>query len=392
MRMRGALDEAERDVALACADLLVSNPHNAGFAFGELGEIRRRRGDRDGATAAFRRAIELGCDPQPGLALLRLDQHDATGALRSIERGLSETSVLGMERRPPLLPAAVRIALAAGDHERARRWSDELDEAARTFSTEIFAATACEARGRLALASRDADAAARALRDAVRQLCELDVPFEAAEARLELADAYEMLGDRWSAELELDAAAATFARLGVAVDRLRTRHAPARATRTFLFSDIVDSTRLVELLGDDAWGDLLAWHDRTMRAVITAHGGTEVDHTGDGFFVAFTDARVASECAIAMQRALHDHRREHGFAPSVRIGVHAGEAFTRGDNFGGRDVHVAARIAGAAGAGEILASVASVPTLTSADGETPVRRIDLKGFSEPVDVVAVPWR
>ena len=91
-----------------------------------------------------------------------------------------------------------------------------------------------------------------------------------------------------------------------------------------MFTDIVGSTALVEAIGDEAWHDLLRWHDEALRRCFASNDGEEVDHTGDGFFVAFPDARTALACAIAIQRTLADHRRAHGFAPQVRIGVHGG--------------------------------------------------------------------
>lgn len=63
--------------------------------------------------------------------------------------------------------------------------------------------------------------------------------------------------------------------------------ATSESTRTFMFTDIVKSTTLVEAIGDDAWEDLLRWHDVTLRSLFAGHGGEEIDHAGDGFFVAF---------------------------------------------------------------------------------------------------------
>src|SRR6266498_1320292 len=77
---------------------------------------------------------------------------------------------------------------------------------------------------------------------------------------------------------------------------------------------------------------------------------------GDGFFVAFDSSVGAIECAVSVQRALADHRRTHGFAPAVRIGVHAADAYRRGGNYSGKGVHVAARIAALADGGQVLAS------------------------------------
>ena len=87
-----------------------------------------------------------------------------------------------------------------------------------------------------------------------------------------------------------------------------------------MFTDIVGSTPLVEALGDDAWQELIRWHDQTLRAIFNRHGGTEVRQTGDGFFVAFEDATEAIEAAVAVQRSLAEHRRGHGFAPKSASG------------------------------------------------------------------------
>ena len=142
---------------------------------------------------------------------------------------------------------------------------------------------------------------------------EIDVPYEAAQARELLAGAYGYLEDPDSAELELMAAKATFERIGAegAARRLKSRlsrsgTAKHTAVRTFMFTDIVDSTRLVETLGDEQWESLLAWHDRTLRGCFEAHAGEEVKHEGDGFFVAFAEpgapwialARSSARCAI----------------------------------------------------------------------------------------------
>ena len=123
-----------------------------------------------------------------------------------------------------------------------------------------------------------------------------------------------------------------------------------------MFTDIVKSTNLVEAIGDEAWGDLLQWHDQTLRSLFANHGGAEIDHAGDGFFVAFEQPASAIECAVAIQRTLADHRRAHGFSPQVRIGLHTAKATRRGINYRGKGVHEAARIAALAEAGEILAS------------------------------------
>jgi class 3 adenylate cyclase len=173
--------------------------------------------------------------------------------------------------------------------------------------------------------------------------------------------------------------------------QLRSRQTvgPVRVAETFMFTDIVKSTNLVEAIGDEAWDALLRWHNETLRAVFAAHDGTEVVSTGDGFFVEFKTADAALACAVAIQRELAEHRRAHGFAPQVRIGVHTADATKVGSNFSGKGVHEAARIAALAEGGEILASR---HTMTPRFAASEPREVTLKGIAEPVEVVSVQWR
>src|SRR6185369_15559398 len=80
-----------------------------------------------------------------------------------------------------------------------------------------------------------------------------------------------------------------------------------RVTKTFMFTDIVTSTDLVGVIGDEAWSEVLRWHDRELRSAIAQHGGVEVDHTGDGFFVAFERPVDGIEAAVDIQRRLVRH-------------------------------------------------------------------------------------
>ena len=172
--------------------------------------------------------------------------------------------------------------------------------------------------------------------------------------------------------------------------QLRGKAAPARRVlKTFMFTDVVGSTNLVEVLGDEAWDTLLRWHDATLREVFTAHQGREISTTGDGFFVGFDSPEQAVAAAIAIQRRLAEHRQKAGFAPPVRIGLHASDAQVVGENFRGKGVHEASRIAGVAKGGEIVASVVTV-----GDGfrTSEARSETLKGLSEPIEVVTVDWR
>jgi class 3 adenylate cyclase len=165
---------------------------------------------------------------------------------------------------------------------------------------------------------------------------------------------------------------------------------PQRVLKTFMFTDIVKSTNLVEVLGDEAWQTLLRWHDETLREIFAANHGEEVNATGDGFFVGFDTPEAALACAIAIQRRLADHRKAQGFAPQVRIGLHTSDATQVGGNFSGKGVHEAARIAALAEGGEVLASQ-RVVSGTKVNTSEP-RTVTLRGISEPVEVVSVQWR
>ena len=163
-----------------------------------------------------------------------------------------------------------------------------------------------------------------------------------------------------------------------------------RVAKTFLFTDIVRSTNLAEALGDEAWERLLRWHDDTLRSLFVAHNGTEVVTTGDGFFVGFDSPDDAIACAVAIQRTLDTQRREHGFAPQVRIGIHFATAQEADGNYRGKGVHEAARIAAAAEGGEILVSRDTAQG--TSHKVSPPRALQLKGISEPMEVVTVAWR
>jgi class 3 adenylate cyclase len=166
---------------------------------------------------------------------------------------------------------------------------------------------------------------------------------------------------------------------------------PRRVVKTFMFTDIVKSTNLLEALGDQFWEPLMRWHDQTLRSLFVAHQGEEVVTTGDGFFVGFESPDAALACATAIQQKLAEHRREHGFAPQVRIGVHASGATQVGRNFSGKGVHEAARIAALAEGGEILASLETARSAAGFKFSEP-RTVTLKGIAEPIETVLVDWQ
>ena len=398
MRLTGAWAEAESEAQKASDELKNFLPAAAGEAFHELGEVRLRTGDLAGAEEAFDQAEALGDEPQPGRALLLLEQGRADAAAASI-RGSLEEMTWARLARARMLPAQSEIAKVRGDAATAAAASAELTEIAGEFDTPAIKAAAAHAGGVAALLAGDVVSAATMFRESRRLWREIDAPFEAAVASVRLAESHVGGGDAEAAKLELSSARSTFQRLGAAPELARadallaSLAGPARSRelRTFMFTDIVGSTALVEAIGDEAWGDLLRWHDETLRACFERHAGEEVHRTGDGFFVAFQDATAALACAAEIQRSLADHRRDHGFAPGVRIGLHSAEATkTRGD-YEGAGVHAAARIAALANGGEVLASVETLDGIAGVVADEP-REVSLKGLAEPVRVTAVDWR
>jgi class 3 adenylate cyclase len=365
-------------------------------------------GDLDGAAEAFERAYEFGHDAQPGLSVLQLQRGEIDEAKRSLGRALSMTEVgdgpMDRATRARLLPAQVDIALAAGDLETAGAAVAELESIAADFERPVFRAGALTGRGELLLEEHRPAEASPILGRSWRLWQETDLPYESARARLHYAEALAAEGDDTAARRDLRAARGVFQRLGATLDLQRvdallgnsgaqTPGAPKRMTRTFMFTDIVTSTDLVGLIGDDAWGELLSWHDRELRSSFAQHRGEEVNSTGDGFFVAFEQANDGLACAVDIQRRLARHRREHGFAPKVRIGLHAAEATREGRDYHGRGVHIAARIGAAAAGDEILISSTVADEMSRTRfGLSEPRPIALKGVDTPVEVRSVDWR
>lgn len=396
LRLRGDWPAAEAQAIAACEELSDFDRSITASGYYEIAEIRRRRGDFEGAEEAFRTSNELGREPQPGLALLRLAEGKVDAAVAGITSTLREAAdpIFRLRR----LPAQVEIAVAAGDLRTARAAAEEMETIVDAYKiggrrTLAFDATVHVAWGRIQIAEKDWDGALRCLRQARDEWREVGAPYETAQARMLLGVALQRQGDSHAGESELEGALATFEKLGAAPDVSRVKELLGRIAtrRTFLFTDIVDSTKLLGTLGDEKWSRLLSRHDELVQQQIAAAGGEVVKKTGDGFFASFESPKPAVDAAIGIQRTLAGEI----VAPDVRIGVHAGEAFRSGEDtsdYGGQGVHVAARVGALAGAGEIVVTSETLDGVGATFRLSAPRTETLKGFAEPVEVVTVDWR
>ena len=214
LRLRGSCSEAETEVISACEELRPYLRREMGWPLSELGRIRFRRGDIEGAEDAFLAAQRAGWDPQPGLALVRLAQGDATAAAASIRDALERPTRVPFKERPPdtdlqrapLLDAQVEIEIAAGSIARARSAADELARVAARFESKALIAGATFAHGRVRLAAGDPADAGRLCAEAARLWSDVGAPYEAALARAGFAEALRASGNDHRAASELAAA------------------------------------------------------------------------------------------------------------------------------------------------------------------------------------------
>jgi tetratricopeptide (TPR) repeat protein len=214
LRLRGSCNEAQSQALMACEELRPYLRRELGWPLNELGRIRLHLGDVAGAEEALLAAHRAGWDPQPGLALVRLAQGDVATAAASIRDALERPLRVPSKERPPnndlqrapLLEAQVEIAIAAGDVSRARSAADELELVAARFESRALVASAAAARGRVRLTDGDAAGAEQSLSEAVRLWNEVGAPYEAANARVRLAEAHRASGSEHRADLELRAA------------------------------------------------------------------------------------------------------------------------------------------------------------------------------------------
>src|SRR5215210_6692546 len=224
LRLRGSCDEAEREALVACEELSPYLRREMGWPLSELGRIRLRKGDIEGAEEALLAAHRVGWEPQPGLALVRLARGEATAAAIAIRDALERPSRVPSKELPPdndlqrapLLDAQVEIEIAGGDLSRAQAAADELERVADRFQSKALVAGATLAIGRVRLAEGNAAEADRCCSEAARMWHEVGAPYEAAVARMVLAEALRAGGSEDRAVLELQAARAILDRIEVA--------------------------------------------------------------------------------------------------------------------------------------------------------------------------------
>jgi len=164
--------------------------------------------------------------------------------------------------------------------------------------------------------------------------------------------------------------------------------------RTVLFTDVVNSTTLTQLLGDEAALALLGVHDTIVRDALSALGGREIKHTGDGIMACFISPAGAVRCAIQIQRELDKHgQASPERALKVRVGAAAGEPVEQHNDLFGSTVQLASRLCAHAQPEQILVSNA-IAELCLGKGFQfeDLGEVTLKGFGGPVRAHAAAWK
>ena len=326
LRLRGACDEAEQEALVACDELSPYLRREMGWPLSELGRIRLRRGDVDGAEEAFVAAHRVGWEPQPGLALVRLAQGDAAAAAASIRDALERPSRVPSKELPPdtdlqrapLLEAQVEIEIAGGDLGRAQSAAEELERIAVRFRSTALVAGASLARGRVRLAEGHVVEAERSCSEAARLWNQIGAPYEAALSRTVLAQALRAGGSEDRAVLELHAARTVLDRIEVAASAATETNVIRRegdywsvvfAGRTVRVRDLKGMRYLAQLLIHPG----RQFHVLDLVAAETGHrtafgdAGEILDEQAKG---AYRRRLAEIEADIEQARALADTRRE----------------------------------------------------------------------------------
>ena len=386
---------------LSRALLLAHEAHDAGLASEverEAGYVAFLAGDYGSAEAALARARSLadsvGDDDLAGRALTilgasRSDRGDHLGSMTALHEGLRRLAAAGNHRWRAYAGTYLgRLLLELDEVEEARHVAAEAVTEARSSGWVSLVPFPLAIEADAALAAGDAEAAAALNGEAYTLAAEMSDPCWEALSLRGLARCQRAAGDpdearrllvaakdrcarypdtyQWAvaqvltelAEVENGAdrdhvndarrvaqrgpMAAVIARL----DRLVTN----RVLATVLFTDIIGSTTIVAELGDRRWQQVLEQHHALVRRQLVIHAGREVDTAGDGFFAAFDGPAQAIRCAAAIMAAAR------GLGLEERAGLHTGECEMIDGKVGGIAVHIGARVAAAAGPGDVLVS------------------------------------
>ncbi len=257
LRVAGPAEAAEREALQACTELAPWMRREYGWPLVELGNIRLLKGDLAGAEDAFLAAHELAWPAEPGLALLRLAQGDVGAAQSLIDEAVAHPAPLPWKERPPtgellmvsLLEAQAQIATAAGDAATCRTASERLTLLAQSYPSPGLSARAAVAAARASLLEGDLDAAAARAADGVACWSQVGAPYDAAEARLLLADAHARAGRDEQAVLERTAALHAFEAFGAVLRVRHTARLLGRPPAGRAVFRCVDGDRLVEYAG-----------------------------------------------------------------------------------------------------------------------------------------------
>lgn len=329
--LRGEFAHAETDFLRGAEELGRANSSLSGLALRELGTVRLRRGDLEGAEAAFARALQVGTDPQPGYALLRAARGETLRARRDLERFLSreghaQLSLLDRQNRLGALGAHVRLALATNAHAAASATVEAMCAIAQATGSATHRAMVDAARGELALARKETSEALARFTSSWRAWNELGAPYEAATVRARLAEALLAEGDAGRARLELEGARASFEQLGATFDvrevRRRLARLAAGAARrepVRVRGTIARAEALRGVVGPDAWSELVTWLERTLHGCWSEHGGRPIPQADGSYVVEFDERADAETCVARVRETLREHRARNGFAPELVV-------------------------------------------------------------------------
>jgi DNA-binding winged helix-turn-helix (wHTH) protein len=206
----GDATEAEEAIKIACDRLSLYSPFAVGDAYRILGDLHLARGDLEQADTAFRRAHDLGWDPQPGIAELLAERGEARAAVLGLVRSLEDPNWALRQRRGLLLAMLVIIGARHGEREHAEAAMEELDRRPELWSSEYTNAAVARARAELAVLDGCPKEAVASMRKAIRSWQAAHASLNQANCRLRLAELLAAEGDMAAASLELDAAESSF--------------------------------------------------------------------------------------------------------------------------------------------------------------------------------------